>query len=499
MTTSNTARPADMNDRGSRPRSAWIAMVAACVVIGAILRVLGARGELWLDEIWTLNQIALATNPFQVLVDLSNDNNHILNSLYLYAVDSAHGSPLRLRAFSIVLGAASVAAAGAVLARGQAGAGAIAMLLTACAYPLVHYGSEARGYAALVLCALVAIACLQRLLESASTSPALPAPATTDTATGHCLGAALGFGFLGHPAMAPTGVVLGAWAAWVLWRRTGRLAVTAHRLGVIFAPVLIWVTAAAIFYGFGWVRHGYDFGRVPFGADKFIDAYGTLLALMIGLPSTMPPAIVLVLALGVVLWLAWRRRASDDAMISLYVGAIVILPALMFAARLPNTEFPRHFLFSAVIFLLFVSDLLAMLWRRGGAPRAIAAVLIVAMLTGQALALTRLYATGRGHYVDAIATMAAEGPFTYGSDHDFRNAMVIDFYAGRHMGTATLVPEAQWCEHAPTWWLSQETRWPQPERLTLGSPRCGIAYERRHVYPVWGLSGPTLTLYHRVD
>ncbi len=76
--------------------------------------------------------------------------------------------------------------------RGQA-AVIFAMLLFGLAYPMVHYGSEARGYAGLVLFLLFAVVFLEHALDR------------SDWPLRHSLGAAIGLGLLCHLTMVAVG------------------------------------------------------------------------------------------------------------------------------------------------------------------------------------------------------------------------------------------------------------------------------------------------------
>jgi hypothetical protein len=263
----------------------------------------------------------------------------------------------------------------------------------------------------------------------------------------------------------------------------------------IFAPALLWSLAVGKLYGIAWLRHGFDHGNLAFDPTIFVNAYGTMLALMIGIPQ-VPPAIVCLVALALVAVVTWLRRGTNT-MNGLYVGAIIVLPAVMFAIQMPNTEFPRYFLFSAVVFVLFVADLFGLLWKQGGLRRGVALVLPIGCLVGNAVSLASFYATGRGHYVDAIRQMAAEAAPTFASNNDFRNGMMTDFY-GKKLGIAVVhVRQGQECDRPPDWWLNERPG-ELPQRVVIGGARCTLTFERRHVYPVWGLSGMRLTLYRRV-
>lgn len=70
----------------NRPSTFDLTVIAAATLIGLTLRILGARGDLWLDEIWTLKLLEHVGSPGEIFWNLAHDNNHPLNSLYLYFV-----------------------------------------------------------------------------------------------------------------------------------------------------------------------------------------------------------------------------------------------------------------------------------------------------------------------------------------------------------------------------------------------------------------------------
>src|SRR5271169_109738 len=87
--------------------SVWPAIAAiGLVVLGAILRVYGARGDLWLDEIWSLVLLEPVKSFGEIIWGINHDNNHILNSIYLYMI-GPNATPILLRGLSISFGIAS--------------------------------------------------------------------------------------------------------------------------------------------------------------------------------------------------------------------------------------------------------------------------------------------------------------------------------------------------------------------------------------------------------
>ena len=129
------------------PRGVFVAICATLVVAGAVLRVLAAQDELWLDELWSFRLVHTLTEPAGIFTRLHHDNNHHLNSLYLWFVT---GSPvwIRYRLHVVAAGIVTLVVA-AVLARregGRAQAFGVTLLLSG-SFLMVLYGSEARGYA----------------------------------------------------------------------------------------------------------------------------------------------------------------------------------------------------------------------------------------------------------------------------------------------------------------------------------------------------------------
>ena len=152
-------------DKGrSAPAQLYPLIVGAAVALGIALRLRGAQGDLWLDEIWTLRLIAPLQSAADIFLRAPSDNNHYLNSLWLWLV-GPEASTVTMRLASIIIGGLSIIAAAAACRRHSATAAAVAAILVATSYFFVHYGSEARGYAGMILCILTAKAALDRLLD----------------------------------------------------------------------------------------------------------------------------------------------------------------------------------------------------------------------------------------------------------------------------------------------------------------------------------------------
>lgn len=445
--------------------------LAALTAVGLGLRVWAAQGDLWLDEIWSLRNVEVLTSIDQVFWRINDDNNHILNSLWLYLV-GAETSPLVQRSFSIVLGAAAiVAAAWAVKGRGRA-APFVAATLFAVSYPMVHYGSEARGYIGLVLCLLLAIPVVERRLDNAGGGLALAVVAAC--------------GFLAHMTMLGGLATLGLWTLW-LFRGRGPIGAVQGGL-TLFGPVaraLIPIFACMVFgsWMFGFNLGGYT----PFSMENFAAGYGGMIKYLVGLPDGFPNWLAISLASGFTLAAAARLR---ERRASLYVIGIVVLPAVMLVARLPNLEFPRYFIVSGTLLLLLVAEVIGRCLDATGSKRILGGAALAAMVGGGMLHLKNFSAEHRGFYQRMVAEMTAAGPTTYAAAQDFRTAMLVDHFDVEKR--ATLIPHAQWCAARPEWFILDLDPAPPP----VAAPTdCGLSYRRVDMTMPWGLSGFPWALY----
>ena len=139
-------------------------VILAAVAAGLCLRIIAAKGDLWLDEIWTLRLLEPVKSLGDVFFKVHHDNNHFFNSAWIWLI-GPDAPILLMRLPAILLGTLGVLAARAVGRRFSEASGAIAALLMAIGYFFVHYGSEARGYAGMILAVLVAYDALLAILD----------------------------------------------------------------------------------------------------------------------------------------------------------------------------------------------------------------------------------------------------------------------------------------------------------------------------------------------
>ena len=78
-----------------RHRFPWgILVVCGALLAGVTLRCSATAGELWLDELWSLLKVSQLANPVEILTTVKHDNNHILNSLWMWLCGPVQGAIL---------------------------------------------------------------------------------------------------------------------------------------------------------------------------------------------------------------------------------------------------------------------------------------------------------------------------------------------------------------------------------------------------------------------
>ena len=135
------------------------AALVACLAVFGLLRLAASMGDFYLDEIWSFYFSRQISSPLDVF-KLNHDNNHILNTLYLYMVGGEPfffaGKPTFIphRLFSVLSGVVSLFLVWKIASRQGRVEAFTALVLCGLSYPLVIYSSEARGYSPEIMFAL---------------------------------------------------------------------------------------------------------------------------------------------------------------------------------------------------------------------------------------------------------------------------------------------------------------------------------------------------------
>lgn len=372
-----------LTQRSPRP------VLLAIVLLGLALRIASARGGLWLDEAWSAKLAHDAGTPLGIFLNINHDNNHHLNSLWMQLV-GFDAAPMLQRAVSIVTGTLAIW----VAARIAAPRGTIVALVTAGLFALspvmVTYGSEARGYAPMVLALLVAVRLVDRWLAG-----------DADDALRRRLAWCFALGALSQLTMVFGCVALIGWCFFVLARRTGLVDAIPATLR-LFAPALIALALVlGIILGAAYAsRTGFQFGRYEaFALPSFLHGLVEMLRYAVGGLFVSLPIVALVVT--------WRRKT---ARFEFYWIAIIAFPIGIALLRAGNVGNPRYFMLAAVALLLLLGELIAGALRNGGWQRWLGTATLGAFAIGSVVEDVDLIRNQRGDPAAAIRAMQATAP-----------------------------------------------------------------------------------------
>ena len=324
-----------------------IALVAA----GLALRLFLSRAPLWNDEIWSILNLRSLNSPAGVLWGLSHDNNHFLNSLWLWGVTPFTADPTALRLVSILAGAATIP----VMARlgARHGAGFVAAALTALSFFQIVYSVEARGYA---------VATLALVLTWSEIEAERPSRLR--------LALFSGLGFFAHLAFGPAlaGLAFAAFLENIRKARGAASTAFAETFWLFWPPALACLPTLAFFVA-GYVnKGGFTIGAfTPFSYGHAIGGVASLGMMTFGLdPTSFLQTIFALLGLPMLILAAIVFLAPRDRK-AVYVVMLVLLPGLALALKIPNTHVARYFFAASPFLILLAAEILYRArppWRR---------------------------------------------------------------------------------------------------------------------------------------
>lgn len=466
-------------------------LILAATLLGLALRSAAADGDLGLDEVWSLRLVGRVQSLSEVFWGISHDNNHLLNSAWLYLL--GQDAPVwAYRLPAVAMGTLTVPALARLCGRWQPAAGPLAAAFGAVALPLVDFGSEARGYAGLVLATVLAFDAAGRAVDAT-----LAGDQATCRREAWRLGAAVGFGLLSHLTMAYAIAVLGAAMLIRIQTRHSRLRALLAALRVFRPSALLALPAAAFFLAGIVVRGTFTIGDSdPFTLSKLMDGFGGIALLTLGLPDTVPAWLGVAGALGLV-FIAGRHHLASPWALAAAAAALAALPLTVAALRLPNVVYPRYFSVCAVALLSVTAELLGTLWSRSETRRA-AALAALAMIAGSLILDAVDIQDGRSGATATLALIRAEGTPTYGTDHPSMAAMLLDEAARRGGERGLQAAGADVCRAPPDWFIAVgvvDNR--RDGSAAFGPPACRATYGLRRAYDASRLSGTPWTLYRR--
>jgi hypothetical protein len=384
---------------GGKSDTLWWLAVGATAAVGLLLRVLAARGGVWTDEAWSMIYAEQARDAAGVFLRINHDNNHHLNTLWLQAIGMG-APPWLARLPAILAGTACVVIAAMIAGRKSRSAGIVAAALFAVSPAMVTFGSEARGYALMLLAALTMLLVIISAIERGWTS-----------ATPWWLALVALLGMFSHLTMAAPVALITLWV--YLERRgaagsTEALRTTARLMGpAVIATIAIvaFVFAAALVSPTG-MRIG---GYVPFSWGDYGAALDHLTGSATGLAAIpwwarLPPIAAAAVAVVIrpPLWLGARGR--------LYGILILGMPVAVAVLSVGNASHVRYYLISLAGLYLLIAAVDGHALTKRGTIRATALAVLLLFVALSLLGDAQLMRLQRGHPERPLSDVASLSP-----------------------------------------------------------------------------------------
>jgi len=468
----------------------WI-VLATMVLCGGVLRAMAAGGDLWFDEIWSLDHLAmaLASDDWRDLAALLfHDNTHLLNTLWIYLL-GPDASPMAYRSLAVFSGTLGIILGFLVGRRRSVAEGLLFALLLALSYPLVHYGGEARGYAPMMTAALAALWTAELWLDEPTAGRAAAFVAVSL------------FGIMAHLTFFVVQAAIGLYILWALLRASGSVVSTGAKLVVLFGAQIVYLT---VFGAVAW-------DNMIIGGGAFVPpavAVPGLLLPLLGIDAvgTVDPASLqgkaLAVSFAVALLAALFISQSGDRIVIAVTVFVFPLAFVVFQSSAVST--PRYFLAAAPFVLLLATRGLMWLLAGVGRSRLLGRLLVVAFILGNIMMISEFLKGGRGDFNRAFDQMTAafEGESTVAAFHE----RSVDVHLGwwqRHGGDTGLrfVEKVDEGNEPATWFVSNGGRGVESGRYLERAVGSGasVRYERFRVYGHWGFSGDTWAVYRRAQ
>jgi len=408
-----------------------IGLLLSCLVI-----LFAARGDLWLDEIWSIFIAEAAKTPWEIISVYKHDNNHILNTLFLFFLGKQQNL-LYYRLFAVISGIASLVLIIKITLRWGRLESIFALLLTGISYPLILYFSEARGYAQAIYFALLSFFIIQE-----NRIEYRPVKLFLFWVTA----------ILGTLAHLTYIIVFLSLIPYLIYCELNADKTLIGKLKQILKYLAVPMIFILLFYFF-YVR------SMSIGGGPPIDMQHELtkgIACLLGLPGTAWYATIPILAF-LVSAVAYLQYADKNPLWVFSLSVMIIVPASLIIITKPTYFHFRYVVVCFPFYYLMMSYLLAKAFRVYN--KALRFLLVLAMslyCVGQCSRLVPFFQYGRGSYqaiVTEMANSSSLNEITVGSDNDFRNKMVLSFYARflPNQKKIRYIDQQFWNGHPPAW------------------------------------------------
>jgi hypothetical protein len=470
-------------------RFTLISLVGVVAIIAGIgLRYAATTGELWLDELWSLLKVSDLASPVDIVTRVRHDNNHILNSLWMWMWGATQPAVVyRIPALICSVVLLIVLVVRKPTKESPASVMTLWLALGAFSYPLTLYGTEARGYALALLCAALAYLSLISLLANPLNRGAILMFSVSGVV-----------GCLSHAIYA---LFLAPAVTWLLWRLfVSHLKDNSRAIlwyGIV-PPISVACLLTLTFY------RGMKIGGAPllpylevaastvsvsFGGEALssVNANVTGWCLFLGIFVSIACLIELV---------AWIRSGSPVAVL---VGLILGTPVIAVAVIQPHFILPRYFIIQIFFAYLLAARFLERLARQSRFGTLVATTLVLAFATAHIRHSVSLATLGRSNFVKIFETLASQTPsseLTIGGDQDFQNGLRLSYARKVAPSTSTLryVPGYLTAGSPPRFVIRESLDAYEELPNEWQSPQ-GASYREMQRYPAPQLNGSHVAVY----
>lgn len=450
----------------------WV-IVVGLTVGGGALRYLGCLNNLWLDELISLHSASSIQSVWQVFTSIHSDNNHYLNSIYLFLL-GGHSYSAAARFFSLACGIASIPSAYWAGRTQSLKTAYVYALLMTFSYPAIHFSSEARGYSAEMLAGIVSYGAVVRCLKGDDRKRWVLV----------FLVAAV-LGLLSHLTFV---FVLVAYAVWTWLELTS----AGWRTWLALHPP--WAMLVAVLW-FVDLRHAGIFGGE---VTRSFVILSRLIANVLGWPrqDTWSVWLVGVPVLALALWVVTKLKRAGRPVWVFWLLMIGLPPLILAGIRFMNPQayLSLRYLLAFVPFWLLLLAISLEPFRR---PLVIA--LLGLFLAGNTALVARFLMVGRGQYPSALTFISRNtaGPvISVTSNSDFRAGVELDYYQRVLPANQRLhyITYQNLNSEVPEWVILHGDALdpPNPETISFS----GRTWKKAAYYGTAELSGQAWTIYH---
>lgn len=400
-----------------RQISGWVCVLAA-MLLAAGLRVLAAENNLWFDEIISVEMASQMSGPAGTFTEFNYDNNHYLNTLWVYWLGK-HNNELLYRLPAIIAGILTIPAIWWALCPWGRFAQQAGALLIAVSHVHVHYSSEARGYALQILFAIIAFGYLERFHRE--DRPALA----------WLFGLFCSLSILSHLLSINFFLACLFWTIAVQTRRDQHISEQVKRL--VWCHALPVLTGAILYLVH--VRH-LQFGGGP--KHNTLEVVASAWSLLLGIAEPgfgrlLCGVLALAFVIGAIYVCRQRETKQSDANSDqwrFFVVFLLLIPLIRIA--IPGSLlFVRYFLLQLTFGVMLLAIGMSIYLTRPTNNRRVVWLTLLVLVAANMVQNLHLIRTGRGDYQSVVERIASESPsrtVTIGSTNNILDEPLLEYF-----------------------------------------------------------------------